>query len=115
MDETHLAAALRYVALNPVRARLTERAGDWPWSSVHAQLGLADDGLTTTGPVRSRYPDFADLIASEEEEEATQRLRKAETIGRPLGSEGFLKGLEAQTRRPLAPGRRGPKPRTEGV
>ena len=31
MDEDHLGAALRYVALNPVRARLCQRAIDWPW------------------------------------------------------------------------------------
>jgi putative transposase len=36
MDENHLAAALRYVALNPVRARLVERPQDWPWSSLQA-------------------------------------------------------------------------------
>ena len=35
MDEPHLGAALRYVALNPVRAGLMARAMDWPWSSVH--------------------------------------------------------------------------------
>src|SRR6202789_2286051 len=29
MDEEHLGAALRYVALNPVRARLVARAEDW--------------------------------------------------------------------------------------
>jgi putative transposase len=29
MDEAHLVSALRYVALNPVRARLVERAEDW--------------------------------------------------------------------------------------
>ncbi|MFK4523111.1 REP element-mobilizing transposase RayT [Bradyrhizobium japonicum] len=29
MDEKHLAAALRHVSLNPVRARLVERAQDW--------------------------------------------------------------------------------------
>lgn len=34
MDEAHLVAALRYVALNPVRARLVARAQDWPWSST---------------------------------------------------------------------------------
>ncbi len=39
MDEDHPAAALRYVALNPVRARLVERASDWRWSSVHVHLG----------------------------------------------------------------------------
>jgi putative transposase len=29
MDEAHLAAPLRYMALNPERARLVERAADW--------------------------------------------------------------------------------------
>jgi putative transposase len=38
MDEAHLAAALRYVALNPVRARLVGRAQDWRWSSATAHL-----------------------------------------------------------------------------
>src|ERR1700722_13278837 len=38
MDEPHLAAALRYVTLNPVRARLVERARDWRWSSTRAHL-----------------------------------------------------------------------------
>jgi len=32
MDEAHLAAALRYVSLNPVRARLVDRARAWRWS-----------------------------------------------------------------------------------
>jgi putative transposase len=32
MDERHLAAALRYVSLNPVRARLVQRAQDWRWA-----------------------------------------------------------------------------------
>ncbi|MEI9891199.1 MAG: hypothetical protein WDN45_12115 [Caulobacteraceae bacterium] len=34
MDEKHLMAAVRYVALNPVRARLVARAQDWAWSST---------------------------------------------------------------------------------
>ena len=38
MDEDHLLAAARYVALNPVRARLASRAQDWRWSSVRAHL-----------------------------------------------------------------------------
>ena len=36
MDEPHLHAAMRYVALNPVRARLVARSEDWRWSSVSA-------------------------------------------------------------------------------
>ena len=110
MDETHLGAALRYVALNPVRAGMVERAIDWPWSSVHAHLGRSDDGITRTDPVRSRYPDFAALLAAGEEEGMIARLRKAETIGRPIGEEAFLDRLERETGRALKRGRPGRKP-----
>ena len=51
MDEEHLAAALRYVSLNPVRARLVERAQDWRWSSTHAHLRGKNDGITALAPV----------------------------------------------------------------
>jgi putative transposase len=110
MDEGHLAAALRYVALNPVRARLAARAIDWPWSSVHAHLGrVASDGLTTTAPVLDRYPDFAEMLAAGEDEAQSERLRRAETIGRPLGADAFLERLERESGRSLKPGRRGRK------
>jgi REP element-mobilizing transposase RayT len=33
--------ALRYIARNPVRACLVQRAADWPWSSYRATAGLA--------------------------------------------------------------------------
>lgn len=115
MDEAHLAAALRYIALNPVRARMVERAVDWPWSSVHALLGRADDGLTTTAPVLSRYPRFADLVAGAAEDDFTHRLRKAESVGRPVGDAAFLERLELESDRRLAPRRRGPKPRARSI
>lgn len=110
MDEAHLGAALRYLALNPVRARLVERATDWRWSSVHAQLGLAgDDSATDTGPVKALYPDFAALIEAREDKDRTAALRRAESIGRPLGSTRFLEDIEHRTGRKLSAARRGPK------
>jgi putative transposase len=110
MDEEHLAAALRYGALNPVRARLVERAQDWRWSSTRAHLRGRQDGLTALAPIRDRFPRFADLLAGEPEAEQFARLRAAESIGRPLGNAGFLTRLERLTRRTLKPGKRGPKP-----
>ena len=44
MDEDHLMAAARYVALNPVRARLVERAGLAAFQR-RAHLAGRDDGL----------------------------------------------------------------------
>lgn len=112
MDEAHLAAAVRYVALNPVRARLVGRAQDWPWSSVRAHLGLGDDPLLTTGPVAERYGDFAAFLGDPVADEAVWKaLRMAETSGRPLGSSTWLEDLEERTGRVLKPQKRGPKPR----
>jgi putative transposase len=110
MDEEHLAAALRYVALNPVRVRLVARAQDWRWSSTRAHLRGKDDGVTTLKPIRDRFPHFADLLASEPEDDLFERLRAAESIGRPLGDDRFLARLERLTKRSLKAGKRGPKP-----
>ncbi|MGY4437020.1 putative transposase [Bradyrhizobium sp. F1.13.1] len=90
MDEHHLAAALRYVSLNPVRARLVKRAQDWRWSSARAHLRGRDDGLTALAPVRDRFPNFADLLAAEPEADLFGALRSAESIGRPLGDDRFM-------------------------
>ncbi len=110
MDEAHLGAAVRYIALNPVRARLVARPEDWPWTSVHAHLSGRDDGITTLAPVLERFSPFAGFIADAGDPALTEGLRRAETIGRPLGDAAFLAGLEAATNRTLKPGRRGPKP-----
>lgn len=110
MDEEHLAAAIRYVLMNPVRAGLTQRATDWPWSSAGALLRAAADGLTSVEPVLARYPYLAELLESAEDEERTRRLRRAESVGRPIGSEAWLGELEERSGRRLKrdkPGRRG--------
>lgn len=113
MDEEHLGAALRYVALNPVRAGLVARADDWPWSSVHAHLAAADDGITALAPVLERYPHVRALIDAGPDAVAFERLRQAESTGRPLGGDAFLARLEAAAHRRLRPRKRGPKPAQE--
>ncbi|HEX8572534.1 MAG TPA: transposase [Allosphingosinicella sp.] len=111
MDEPHLAAAIRYVLLNPVRAGLVSRAADWPWSSVHAHLGGRDDGLTRRDPVAGRCPDLSALLEAGEDEAMSRRLRRAESTGRPVGDRGFLDRLAALAGRNLEPGRPGRKPK----
>src|SRR5438094_585899 len=86
-----------HVHLIPVRARLVERAQDWRWSSTRAHLRGKDDGVTALAPVRDRFPDFADLLASEVEADLFASLRAAESIGRPLGDARFVARLERKT------------------
>jgi REP element-mobilizing transposase RayT len=39
--DAYLWTLCRYVERNPVAARMVSRAGDWPWSSYRAHVGLA--------------------------------------------------------------------------
>jgi putative transposase len=109
MDEEHLAAAVPYVLMNPVRAGLAGRASDWPWSSARTLLGLEEDCVTATAEIRTRWPDLAALLESVEEDERTLRLRRAETIGRPIGSPSFVERLEKERGRKFTPDKRGRK------
>ncbi|MES2044543.1 MAG: hypothetical protein V4475_11730 [Pseudomonadota bacterium] len=93
----------------PVRARLAARVIDWPWSSTAALVDNLDDGIPATRPVLSRYPDFPALLAAGKDEEPSQRLRKAEQIGRPVGDARFLDELEGVSGRTFKRGRPGPK------
>ncbi|WOE74573.1 transposase [Alterisphingorhabdus coralli] len=112
MDETHFVAALRYVALNPVRAKLVSRAEDWPWSSTRALIAGKDDRFVKTAPALERVGDFKAFLGEDFDEEMTYAaLRKAETLGRPIGSEQWLDDMEAKLDCKLRPGKRGPKPK----
>ncbi len=111
MDEAHFVTALRYIALNPVRARLVARAEDWPWSSTRALLAGRDDHVVAVAPALDRVGDFAAFLGEPFDEALTYAaLRKAESVGRPVGSPEWLADMEARLGRPLAPQKRGPKP-----
>ncbi len=108
LDDLHLIRAVRYVSLNPVRARLVSRAEEWKWSSVQAHLSGVDDGVLTVRPVLDRIPYLKELLAVEMEDDFSE-LRRAEATGRPQGAPEFVSGLEQLLGRKIArraPGRR---------
>lgn len=77
--------ALKYIALNPVKARLCSHPGEWPWSSYNATAGiLAPPAFLSVQPVldrfsrdarRARNPfiDFIDGTAPEVESDIKSR------------------------------------------
>ena len=116
MDEEHLAAAIPYVLQNPVRAELVRYIRQWRWSSYHAHRSAKGDGITTREPVDHRFPDLtARLGRMRPPEELITAIRRAESIGRPLGSLQFLEWIEEQTGRTVIPQKRGPKPKNKPV
>jgi putative transposase len=111
MDEAHLASAVRYVMLNPIRARLVERADDWAWSSARAHLTGADDHVVRVGPVLERVGDFAAFLDEAADDGAAfAALRRAETIGAAGGRCGVGEGAGGAPGRTLLPQKRGRKP-----
>ncbi len=62
-------------------------------------------------PILDRVARFADLMETDADGPAFLVPRRSESIGRPLGSETFIRSAEARLGRTLAPGKRGPKPK----
>ncbi len=54
-SDHHLLTVLRYVEANPLRARLVDRAEDWPWSSLTCKADKGGRPLLTESPVPRPY------------------------------------------------------------
>ena len=115
MDDSYLASAARYVERNPVKARMTARAEDWAWSSAAGHVDrrraciAESDWLTelTAGWVC----DWREYLADARDAATAKTILRHENTGRPLGDAAFVKKLESQLGRVLAPLKRGPKPK----
>ena len=111
MDEAHLLVAMRYLAFNPVRARLCAKPRDWEWSSVRALLRGRDDALVAVRPLLAIAPRFGKLLEMSPGEKA--ELAGFESLGgngRPLGDAAFLAAAEQKLGRSLRRRKPGPKP-----
>jgi putative transposase len=116
VDEAHLWEALRYTGLNPVRASLVARAERWDGSSAAAHCGTDSTGTWMALHLwRGRWSAdtwraYLDAGVTESELAA---IRHSTYSGRPLGSAEFTRTLEKETKRRLAPQKRGPKKKTD--
>lgn len=108
MDDEHAKAALRYVEMNPVRARLCETPDEWPWSSVHAHLGNAEDDLVNVKAMQSIVSDWTDFIQAEAPTDRQESIRRHTRTGRPAGDADFVDMLEVITGKTIHPLRPGP-------
>ena len=124
LDERHLWQALRYVELNPVRAKMVDRPESWPWSSAAAHCGLASpDAMLQMERWQRRWSagEWQSFLAVADSAADLADLRRFTHTGRPLGSPEFVSELERAMLRPLAPRRRGrpnqaaPDPRQLGI
>ena len=109
MDEQYLLAAARYIELNPVKAGLVKRPGDYQWSSAKAHLQREDDILVKAEPLLEIAGDWPALLAEALPEHDEEKFLSHERSGRPLGDDRFLSRLEKITCRVLRKQKPGPK------
>lgn len=115
MDDAHFLAAVRYIAMNPVKAGLVKQARAWTWASTKALLSGDDDALVRVAPVLERTGDIRQFLGRNDKTDAlAATLERGMTIGRPLMSVERLAELERELKLPILPRKRGPRPRRSG-
>ncbi|HJU71125.1 MAG TPA: transposase [Paucimonas sp.] len=114
-SEQYFFICSQYIELNPVRAGIAVKAGDYPWSSYTHHVGAAPDSLITEHALywalgntpferEAAYRQLFDMALRTEEISA---LNEATLKGWVLGSEKFIRYLEKHTNRRVVPGKRG--------
>ena len=112
MDENYLLATVRYVELNPVKAKMCTLPQDWKWSSASAHLNGNNDLLVTVKPMLDLVSNWQDYLANQDSSDYDLISLHSRT-GRPLGSDSFVEKLESICKKPLLPKKPGRKPGKE--
>jgi putative transposase len=110
LDDPHLWACVRYVARNPVRAGLVERAEEPAWSSAAAHCGHRADPLWSPVEMPWAAEDWSAHLQTDDEE-MVEAIRRQTLTSRPCGSQDFVAPLEDALGRVLHPQKPGPKPK----
>jgi putative transposase len=113
--ETYLLTLHRYIELNPVRAGLAAHPAAYPWSShAHYAAGQINSLITEhalfvgLGADRAeRQAAFQALFLDEMDKRTVEQIRETLNAGCALGSETFLKAMEAKLGRRVHPPKRG--------
>ena len=105
LDEGHLLMAARYIECNPIRAAMVKKAWEWKWSSAGYHIGVEKNSIIRMGNLFD-YIDFSqrewkEYLQMAENDKVITKLRKYTKTGLPLGTEEFVKKLEAKVGKTL--------------
>ena len=102
LSESHVVQAVRYVELNPVRARMVEKAWQYAWSSARAHLGNQYRWIQIE-PLEGilKIEDYKKYLQGDEEECFLKDLRGQTKKNLALGSKEFIIELERKMGRQI--------------
>jgi putative transposase len=120
LSEDHYWTALRYVELNPLRAKIVGQPEDFEFSSARAHV-TGEDSRVALAPVLTRQgftkTQWREFLSRTDPARETA-LRKALPASRPCGNAEWVRTLEARLCRKLAwspPGRPAAAIRSAGI
>ena len=115
-DAEYLLRCVRYIDLNPVRARMTDNPATFPWSSCAGLCGLRDDALLTLHPTQYALgaDAYRNLLTEALNAEDLTAIGAYLQQQRAYGRDDFRAMVEAKTQRfaSVRPAHRPAKPRT---
>ena len=111
MDDRYLMVAVRYIELNPLRAKMVREPWEYPWSSARAHIEGKDDRLVQAHALLEVAEDWKEFLQEGMKEEELEQIRHHERTGRPLGDTSFVAKVETILGRVLRPQKAGRKPK----
>jgi len=101
-EEAYLWVVSKYIESNPVRAKLVREAEAHRFSSARAHL-LGEADLLLKEPLfdPGDLNEYVRFIRNGEDKEVGEVIRRHTRLGKPLGSERFLKRLSKKVGYPL--------------
>lgn len=111
----YVLACYRYIEQNPVRARMVQGPGDYPWSSHRVNSGAATDAMVSPheeylalgAEEGSRLRAYSGLFGESLEQPLLKRIREATSGGLPIGSDEFSARVLEEHGRHAEPGKPG--------
>lgn len=103
-DNEYLMACMRYIELNPVRAKMTKTPAGYRWSSYHANAQGKENSLITPHPLymilgktrQQRTTAYKSLFKSHLDNEELDKIRASWQSGTPLGNDSFKQQIQAR-------------------
>ena len=82
LDEEHLFEAIRYVELNPFRAKMERNIASYPWTSARERLKLIKTRFLSKIDLYFNIPDWLEYLKTSTSDDSTDKLTAWTTIKR---------------------------------